>query len=220
MVRAVLSWIAIVIFTLPGAARNADRLLLRLRITLEFDGPAPPEALTKALRSETAARWKHDGVLIAWNRVNACHPADALVDVVVQRDKASSSATEAGLTLGVTHIDDDNTIGGPITIFEPAIRASLAARSPEYRNEAARFPGGADAELGRAMGRVLAHELGHILLATPYHRPTGLMRARFPADELAGLNPGPFGLGALDVARLHNRLPVILAAQTARMSNC
>jgi hypothetical protein len=38
--------------------------------------------------------------------------------------------------------------------------------------------------LARAMGRALAHEIGHYLLASKAHTLTGLMRSRVPATEL------------------------------------
>jgi len=38
--------------------------------------------------------------------------------------------------------------------------------------------------LGRAMGRALAHELGHYLLASKAHTAAGLMRSTLPAETL------------------------------------
>jgi hypothetical protein len=39
-----------------------------------------------------------------------------------------------------------------------------------------------DTKLGRAMGRALAHELGHYLLASKTHTPHGLMQASHTAS--------------------------------------
>ena len=49
--------------------------------------------------------------------------------------------------------------------------------------------------VGRAIGRVIAHEIGHVLLRTTGHAPHGLMRAVQRADEL------------VDPARTRYRLP-------------
>ena len=47
-------------------------------------------------------------------------------------------------------------------------------------------PSRREAFLGRALGRVFAHELGHVLLGTRAHAAAGLMRATFsPADLVA-----------------------------------
>jgi hypothetical protein len=40
--------------------------------------------------------------------------------------------------------------------------------------------------LGQALGRVVAHELGHVLLSSAAHTRTGLMRAVFAAGDLVG----------------------------------
>jgi hypothetical protein len=49
--------------------------------------------------------------------------------------------------------------------------------------------------VGRAIGRVIAHEIGHVVLRTSGHAPHGLMRAVQRADEL------------VDPARTRYRLP-------------
>jgi hypothetical protein len=44
-----------------------------------------------------------------------------------------------------------------------------------------------DMLIGRAMGRALAHELGHYFLQSKTHTPAGLMRAALPSPEFFGL---------------------------------
>jgi hypothetical protein len=44
--------------------------------------------------------------------------------------------------------------------------------------------------LPRALGRALAHELGHYLLARRAHSPTGLMREAFRPEDLADQGEG------------------------------
>ena len=48
--------------------------------------------------------------------------------------------------------------------------------------------------LGRAMGRALAHELGHYLLASKAHTAKGLMRASRTASEFFALERGAFAI--------------------------
>ena len=45
---------------------------------------------------------------------------------------------------------------------------------------------------GRALGRVLAHEVGHYLLASRSHARQGLMRPSYRRHELAGWNRDGF----------------------------
>lgn len=68
-----------------------------------------------------------------------------------------------------------------------------------------------DAELARALGRVLAHELGHVLLAVPGHAPKGLMRRTFSPGDLAAPDRLRFSLTANDVSRLRSRVRMLNA---------
>jgi hypothetical protein len=70
--------------------------------------------------------------------------------------------------------------------------------------------------VGRAIGRVLAHEIGHVLLASPAHAGKGLMRRSFPPQELAGLSADPFSLTPTDEASLIVRTARLNAAQVVR----
>jgi hypothetical protein len=64
-------------------------------------------------------------------------------------------------------------------------------------------------ELARALGRVLAHEIGHVLLAVPNHDGAGLMRAAFRPNELAATEGAPFRLSCDGVGRLKSRIRVL-----------
>ncbi len=46
--------------------------------------------------------------------------------------------------------------------------------------------------VGRALARVAAHEAGHFLRQQTHHCKDGLLRAAFPAHELAARDPWPF----------------------------
>ena len=61
----------------------------------------------------------------------------------------------------------------------------------------------------RALGRVLAHEIGHVLLSAPYHDEAGLMRAVFRPDELAGPDRAPFRLTCGGIGRLRSRVRML-----------
>jgi hypothetical protein len=60
--------------------------------------------------------------------------------------------------------------------------------------------------MARALGRVLAHEIGHFVLALPSHAPSGLMRPTFSGRELTTLDRKAFALSAELLPRLRDRL--------------
>ena len=71
--------------------------------------------------------------------------------------------------------------------------------------------------LGRAMGRALAHEIGHYLLASKAHTATGVMQARRGAAELFSRSRQGFQVQAdqrqLIAARLNPTSPVARAGR-------
>jgi hypothetical protein len=60
--------------------------------------------------------------------------------------------------------------------------------------------------LGQAIGRSVAHEIGHFLTASTAHSEAGLMRASFSEAELAAPGVAAFALTIEDVRRLRERL--------------
>jgi hypothetical protein len=61
------------------------------------------------------------------------------------------------------------------------------------------------ADLGRALGRVLAHEIGHVVLGAHVHQARGLMRAVFLANDLIAHEHQSYYLSSAELARLRDR---------------
>lgn len=57
----------------------------------------------------------------------------------------------------------------------------------------------------RTVGRVVAHELGHLLLRSIAHRTTGLMRKSFVARDVVSDDSARFALGGDDVRLVQDR---------------
>jgi len=64
-----------------------------------------------------------------------------------------------------------------------------------------------DLLLSRALGRALAHELGHYLLNSRAHAPNGLMRAIRPSSEFFSSSRLGFEITEQQRASLADRLP-------------
>ena len=82
-------------------------------------------------------------------------------------------------------VDDARWINGRVAAWPPSVREEL---------------------LGRALGRVLAHEIGHYLLVWRAHTPDGLMRAAFRGEALIQPGRRAFELSDRLVPRLRARL--------------
>ena len=147
--------------------------------------------------------WRPYGVQLEWLAASA--PLDEAngfgIDVRVERfDLSPWAAILGNAMMGVNHTH------GPIRVSYEAAARVLAAGSLA-RTSTTRIV--TDREMARALARVLAHEIGHVLLAAPYHDATGLMRANFSASDLAGLNRTPFQLSCNGVARLRARVDLL-----------
>jgi len=63
-----------------------------------------------------------------------------------------------------------------------------------------------DLLMGRALGRALAHELGHYLLATTVHTSKGLLKASRTAQEFFAVDRSPFAMNAVERGRIVARV--------------
>lgn len=86
------------------------------------------------------------------------------------------------------------------------------ARAARGQWDSARPPRLGSHDMGRALGRVLAHELGHLALGLPGHDSSGLMRASFRQGDLMGKRREGLGIAEEDVERLRSRLALYLGA--------
>jgi len=183
-------------------------VLASLLVTIDLrslDG-AMSARVMRGMQTETDAIWRPYDVEIRWiGRRDGIALVDVALTALVERDALAPPASLRAVALGAVRLHVDLQTHEPIRISSQAVAALLDGRPSDRRTMALRYQGFADIELGRALGRVLAHEVGHVILGAPFHRPTGLMRARFSADELAAADRRPFVLTDVDVARLRSR---------------
>jgi hypothetical protein len=126
---------------------------------------------------------------------------------VVCEDGGPPGAAKDQLRLGSTTFRDRSGVA------EPTLRLSVNSvkRLVDRTRWAGRlvddWPSAIRHELvGRALGRVLAHEIGHFLLAWRRHTPHGLMRAEFGSIELLEHDRRLFVLPADLLPRLQTHL--------------
>jgi hypothetical protein len=63
-----------------------------------------------------------------------------------------------------------------------------------------------NASLPTLLGHAIAHELGHLLLGTNSHSPTGIMRARWRPADLADANRGRLLFSSIESQQMRNTL--------------
>lgn len=117
-------------------------------------------------------------------------PSEVVVRVI---DAPAFNATLHPEAYGVTYIIRDIDRGWLATVFSDRI------------NEAAARVG---VEPGELLGRVLAHEVGHLLLGNGYHGVSGLMRAEW-TDAILSRKDDEWRFSMIEAERLHQVLASI-----------
>ncbi len=178
-------------------------------------GPSSARAPhTAAMIAEADAIWRVYGVTIVWLQT-----ADAreIATCDVRLTLGFAPAADAGARpvdpprhrvpgLGAIWFDESGLPARALTIDAAMIAATIRETRLNGRPLDRWPPGLVAAIIGRALGRVLAHELGHYLLSSPAHAPSGLMRSAFDSRRLAGWDRRPFMLSPDALPRLRARL--------------
>ena len=114
---------------------------------------------------------KSAGVAVTWPRCPCLSPVNP--GELVVRITASVPASTPG-SLGFSFVDIGQRTGTLATVFADRVH-SLAAI--------------AGVDEGELLGRVIAHEISHLLIGTRDHGARGLMRGEWRASELALQRP-------------------------------
>jgi hypothetical protein len=194
--------------TLAASPRSLPgRLAVHLTVATGPGFTSP--RLRTVTENEAAAIWREYGVDLRWTDEGT--PADLTVDVFVERRGRHVSLDGPPPVLGWVTLAADDTARVSIHISLDAIESLLEIYAAELFHEA---------HIASALGRVLAHELGHVLLGRPsYHDPEGLMRASFVSSDLVRPDRSPFRLSPRSVERLRARIPLLTEGQAVAPTN-
>jgi hypothetical protein len=169
-----------------------------VHVALSFDPSIHSRIVRRGVSSEASAIWREYGVDLDWGTRSG---ADLCLTAYVDRSGATG---KAGAVLGSAYVPEHADRGVvPIRIGFDAVdqlaepSAALNAMLHEYA-------------VSTALGRVLAHEIGHILLGLPsYHDASGLMRPAFSSTDFSRSDRWRFRLENRSIERLHARLPAL-----------
>src|SRR5262249_21014555 len=165
-----------------------------------------PARILAGMREETERIWSSLDVQIVWiDSVDAGRGSATGLTVLIEEsaDPAWPANREPGLAN--LHRPSGACQGGIGHVWVRQIRRHAAS----VRREQSFAPAPSalnDALVERALGRALAHEIGHYLLGTGNHAPHGLMRPYFSPQELLVEAIQPlYGLSSHDRTLLSRR---------------
>jgi hypothetical protein len=172
-------------------------------IVVTISAPADiRQSFVDRVTAEADAIWGAAGLTITWE----CHPtfiASRALHVVFGNERGNS--TSSAQPLGWIRFADDHpdpdvylSYANAVSLLEMsggAIGVSHAMTILER-----------EIHLSRAMGRALAHELGHYLLASKAHTPGGLMKANRSAAEFFSSDRRRFAVTASEWLQVSARL--------------
>jgi hypothetical protein len=183
--------------------------------TVSMPSPAPPllvtvfsqlgvsAALVSRLLAETSEIWRASGVDFIWQRASPqvvpnarlteAEPYQPSTLRVVIGDSRGVSR-DARPPLGWIVFDDEHEPQRAIYLSYANAKSLLDSARPVIGVVEQMPPSQRDILLARAMGRVLAHELGHYLLASKVHTRRGLLKATLTSAELFATSSRAFVL--------------------------
>jgi len=167
------------------------------------------------LEYEAENVWSPYGVRLAW--VAAPGPGEAApaypLEAMIERRLKGPIMPDWAAVVGRAHVGPHSPSTLTIRISFDATEHMLSQRTGTGMSS---LPIVLERDLARALGRVLAHEIGHVLLAKTSHDDNGLMRAVFTPDDLARPDRTPFRLTCANLAQLHRRVRALRAGNADR----
>ena len=182
----------------------------RIGVFLDFDHD-PSQSLVQTMEREVGAVLAATGAQLSWLKLHTDSQTETFDDLAVLRFQGSCRTEEPSrqvspraerITLASTDISSDS-IGSYGSVLCDQIKTHISSLldAPELRDR--------EIVLGRALGRVVAHELYHILAKTEEHTVGGITRALQTPFDLVKEN---FHLDRQALQWLRQRLQIAKAA--------
>jgi hypothetical protein len=185
-------------------AWGADAPPRRLAVVITSDDIDAEDPERATMQEELATLWTRYGVSVSWARNTGDEPgADFYVKVVIADGPVPNAK---GKPLGAVYRAGP-TFRRLIVISKSAIR-ELVLDSRAVMPESTAF----NRLYARFLGRVIAHELGHLLLSSTTHSMSGMMRERYDRRDVLATDHDRFMLYSDQVAVLQRLNAVQIAS--------
>jgi len=167
---------------LPAQGESPAQSGASITLYSDFQQPPPP-AVMGALQDEVHAIMAPIGLQFEWRPLHAPRGNEVIAELAVITFRGRCDVADLVPVsrrpgaLGWTHVSDG--------VILPFAEVDCDGIRGFLRTELVRMKTGErDAVYGRAMGRVLAHELYHIFANTPEHGTSGVAKAAYSVREL------------------------------------
>jgi hypothetical protein len=166
----------------PGWSETRGATFAPITIYTQFE-QAPPEGVLEALQDEVETIMAPVGLRFGWRNLDKTggHEVSAELAVVTFKGRCDTASLTTRSkfegALGWTHVSDGQVL--PFTVVScdrvrGFVQAGLMTFQAEDREE----------KYGRALGRVLAHELYHIFANTTRHGTMGVAKESYSVQDL------------------------------------
>ena len=162
--------------------------------------PSVPMPLVERALGETERLFAEGGIELTWQLSPADPHAGAPATVVIREKPELRVVSGCRRNLHDHRLGQTHLTMRRITLWTEQVARAVRGNwdldeAPEY--------GDVDTDrLAVALGRVLAHEMGHLFLGLNGHRDSGLLTSSFSHRSLTGKSDRPFRLSSEDMARV------------------
>ena len=179
--------------------RNTAAVCIRLTIADQLSGSA-----LNTVKEEATRIWIRQGIALNWTDP-AAETCRTVVPIIFDGSELlKQGGRSSGDALGLTVF-----LGRSQTIYVSAPRAFKMLGQTSTFDKAVASQGERDYRGGVLLGRVVAHELGHVLLTSMAHSQTGLMRPVFGLRDVLSADDATTDLSPIETNRLAMRFSLI-----------
>lgn len=194
LAHAATTFAGVAVLDSTGSAVGAT---VTVELALSIESDLSPRAV-ELMRAEIDRIWQPYSVVIGWDAAGPDGSPERLRLTIADSELDRPQQSAAHAALAWIWFDTPARAGTEIRVSVDAARRLVSGVRVGGRSVAA-WPALGETLLGRALGRSVAHEVGHYLLASSRHTDDGLMRPIFVPDDLLTFRARDYALAPADV---------------------